>query len=145
MISASAHPIVMVHFWGTWCEPCRDELPGLLSRARELVASGRFELIAVAIDDEWHAILRFLHGTVPEAIVRPETPGVHRRFGASTLPDVYLVDAYGRLLVRTRAPGVVRPTRWRAPRPCARNARKTSSKTARDSVKPARTRSRDSR
>lgn len=91
---------VMVHFWATWCEPCRDELPGLLIRARELAASGRFELLAVAIDDDWDAIGRFFGGTVPRSIVRPETTDIHRRFGASTLPDTYLVDTNGKLVIR---------------------------------------------
>ena len=92
--------VVMVHFWATWCEPCRDELPGLLVRAHELAASGRFELLAVAIDDDWDAIGRFFGGTVPRAIVRPVVTDVHRRFGASTLPDTYLVDADGKLVIR---------------------------------------------
>ena len=92
--------VVMVHFWATWCEPCRDELPGLLARADELAAHGRFELIAVAVDDDWDAIRRFFGGTVPPAIVRPEQADIHRRFGASTLPDTYLVDASGKLVIR---------------------------------------------
>jgi thiol-disulfide isomerase/thioredoxin len=24
----------MVHFWATWCEPCREALPGLLALAQ---------------------------------------------------------------------------------------------------------------
>jgi hypothetical protein len=32
--------------------------------------------------------------------VRPDAPDVHRRFGASTLPDSYLVDARGNVVVR---------------------------------------------
>lgn len=91
---------VMVHFWATWCQPCRDELPGLLSRARELSATRRFELIAVAVEDDWDAIRRFFRGTIPASIVRPEIADVHRRFGTSTLPDTYLVDAAGMLVVR---------------------------------------------
>ena len=91
---------VMVHFWATWCEPCRDELPGLLTLTSELAATGRFELVAVAVDDDWEAIRRFFAGSIPRPIVRPDAAEVHRRFGASTLPDTYLVDARGRLVVR---------------------------------------------
>ena len=92
--------VVMVHFWATWCVPCRDELPGLLAVARELERGGRFQLIAVSVDDEWDQIRRFFAGNVPRGIVRPDVPEVHRRFGASTLPDTYVVDARGNLVIR---------------------------------------------
>lgn len=92
--------VVMVHFWATWCEPCRDELPGLLVLAKSLETSGTFELLAVSVDDEWDEMRLFFDGTIPRAAVRPEIAEIHRRFGASTLPDSYLVDRGGRLVGR---------------------------------------------
>lgn len=91
---------VMVHFWATWCKPCRHELPGLLATTDALAKSGRFELIAVTVDDDWDEVASFFGGKVPAAIVRPHESDVHARFGASTLPDTYLVDAQGRLVTR---------------------------------------------
>lgn len=92
--------VVMVHFWATWCEPCRDELPGLLALAKTLETSGTFELLAVSVDDEWDEMRIFFDGNIPRAAVRPEGTEVHRRFGASTLPDTYVVDTRGSLIVR---------------------------------------------
>ena len=91
--------VVMIHFWATWCEPCRDELPSLLALADEL--GDDFVLLAVSVDDDWEAMRRFFSaGTIHRAAVRPEGVDVHRRFGASTLPDTYLVDASGLLVQR---------------------------------------------
>lgn len=92
--------VVMVHFWATWCEPCRRELPGLLALAAVLQRGGTFELIAVSVDDKWEEIRSFFGGEIPRAVVRPAGSDVHRRFGASTLPDTYLVNANGELVVR---------------------------------------------
>ncbi len=92
--------VIMVHFWATWCAPCRDELPGLLRAAGELARTRPFELVAVSVDDEWSEIATFFAGRVPHAIVRPAGVDVHRLFGASTLPDTYLVDATGQVVAR---------------------------------------------
>lgn len=92
--------VVMVHFWATWCEPCRDELPGLLALANDLERAGRFRLIAVAVDDEWEAIRPFFGANIPRAVARPDIADAHRRFGASTLPDTYLIDARSNVVVR---------------------------------------------
>ena len=92
--------VVLVHFWATWCPPCRDELPGLLALANDLERGRQFRLLAVSVDDDWDQMREFFAGSVPRGIVRPEIPDAHRRFGASTLPDTYLIDARGRIVIR---------------------------------------------
>jgi len=99
-LSAARGKPVLVHFWGTWCGPCRAELPGLLAYAEELKQTQPFELIAIAVDDDWQAIQTFFGGAVPSVVVRPEDARAHLKFGASTLPDSYLVASDGQLLER---------------------------------------------
>ena len=50
-LSAQKGRVVLVNFWATWCDSCKDELPVLqeLQRAR---AGDRFELLAVSVDDD---------------------------------------------------------------------------------------------
>lgn len=91
--------IRVVHFWATWCKPCRTELPGLLALSRELRPRG-IDLIAVAVDDDWTDIRAFFDGEVPPEVVVATDPTVHRRFGVSTLPDSYVVDRTGKLVER---------------------------------------------
>ena len=42
---------MLLNFWATWCDSCKDELPALqdIQRAR---AGDRFELLAVNVDDD---------------------------------------------------------------------------------------------
>jgi thiol-disulfide isomerase/thioredoxin len=91
--------IHIVHFWATWCEPCRAELPGLLALARDVRARG-VNLVAIAVDDEWKDIRAFFAGDVPPEVVILDDASAHKRFGVSTLPDTYLVDRAGRLVER---------------------------------------------
>lgn len=50
-LSTQKGKVVLVNFWATWCDSCKDELPVLqdLQRSR---AGDRFELLAVDVDDD---------------------------------------------------------------------------------------------
>ena len=42
--------VLLVNFWGTWCAPCRRELPDIVSVRREFGPKG-FEVIGVAVNE----------------------------------------------------------------------------------------------
>ncbi len=44
-----ADKVTLLNFWGTWCPPCRRELPGLVRIAEGLAADGRFQFVPVSI------------------------------------------------------------------------------------------------
>lgn len=50
-LSGQKGRVVLLNFWATWCDSCKEELPVLneLQRAR---AGDRFELLAVSVDDD---------------------------------------------------------------------------------------------
>jgi thiol-disulfide isomerase/thioredoxin len=45
---ALAGRVTLLNFWGTWCPPCRRELPGLARMAAGLAREPRFQLVAVS-------------------------------------------------------------------------------------------------
>lgn len=46
--------VVMINFWGTWCPPCRRELPDIVKLRDELGPQG-FEVIGVNVGEEARA------------------------------------------------------------------------------------------
>ena len=56
---------LLLHFWATWCPPCRDELPALLAYA----ADAELSVLAVSLDQNWSAIRRFLGSDPPPAVL----------------------------------------------------------------------------
>lgn len=91
---------VLLHFWATWCPPCREELPALLALRdrRDLV------IVAVALDDDWPAVERFFGGRVPPEVVRDPARALIGHYEVGALPDTYLLDPRGVAIARFGGP-----------------------------------------
>jgi thiol-disulfide isomerase/thioredoxin len=89
--------VVVVNFWATWCEPCRDEMPSL-ERLRERLAGRPLEVLAVNYGEGNVKVRRFLQSqrlSLP-VLLDPDTQ-VARAWRAGGLPMTFLVDAKGRI------------------------------------------------
>ena len=67
---------LLVNFWATWCEPCRDEYPMLNELAKRYAPQG-LKVIGVSMDDDGDLILmrRFL------ARYKPVFPNYRKKAG----------------------------------------------------------------
>jgi thiol-disulfide isomerase/thioredoxin len=67
---------VLVNFWATWCEPCRDEYPMLNELAKQYAPQG-LRVVGVSMDDDGDLILmrRFL------ARYKPVFPNYRKKAG----------------------------------------------------------------
>lgn len=88
---------LLLHFWATWCEPCRTELPLLLKLSAP-------RTLLVSADENWQVVDHFFDGKVPTAVVLDSRGDARRAFEVGTLPDTYLLDASGRSLARFHGP-----------------------------------------
>jgi len=91
---------ILVHFWATWCPPCREELPALLALGKEISSSGRVRVVAVATDPGLQEIRTFFGGEPPSEVFRDYSGSARRNYRVSDLPDTYLVTADGVIRVR---------------------------------------------
>lgn len=52
--------VVLVDFWATWCDPCKEEIPDLVKMQERLQNKG-FTILGVSMDEEGRiAVQRFL-------------------------------------------------------------------------------------
>lgn len=91
------HPVV-VNFWGTWCPPCRDEIP-LLVEAYRIHQGDSLVILGVNGRDQelsTRVVQRFvadLHVTFP--ILLDEKGRVRRHYRLRALPTTVFVAADG--------------------------------------------------
>jgi thiol-disulfide isomerase/thioredoxin len=73
---------LVVTFWATWCEPCRDEYPILNELAKQYGAQG-LKVVGVSLDDDGDLILmrRFLARCKPVFPNYRKKPGDESEFG----------------------------------------------------------------
>ena len=91
--------VVLVNFWGTWCEPCKEETPALQAVYTDLAPQG-LEIIGVNLYNQEtqgrEAVRAFLE---PYGVAYPvalDTAGdTARAFQISPIPVSYFVDPQG--------------------------------------------------
>jgi thiol-disulfide isomerase/thioredoxin len=89
--------VVLVNFWATWCEPCRDEMPSI-ERLRAKMAGRPFEVLTVNYGEGVQRIEAFLRKQdikLP-VLLDPDKESA-ADWKAGGLPMTFLVDAEGRV------------------------------------------------
>ncbi|MBV9959998.1 MAG: TlpA family protein disulfide reductase [Acidobacteria bacterium] len=118
-----ARPL-LVNFWATWCEPCREEFPDLVRIEADYGKRG-LDVIFISLDDpsdikaavpdflrEVHAekLNTYLLNTTDPIIAIKETDPTWQ--GAVGLPVTFLFDAQGKIVFKHS--GRVKPAELRA-------------------------------
>jgi thiol-disulfide isomerase/thioredoxin len=89
--------VVLVNFWATWCEPCRDEMPAIV-RLQQKLKGKPFDVLAVNYGESKERVAEFLQRerfSLP-VLLDPDKQAAET-WNAKGLPMTFLVDADGRV------------------------------------------------
>ena len=95
---------VLVNFWASWCLPCRDESPALQSFYDRHRAQG-FTILGVDtrdLSDDGKAFVDKYEVTYPQ--LRDGDGNYGHDFGTTGVPENFLVNPKGQLVVIRRGP-----------------------------------------
>lgn len=94
--------VLFLHFWATWCPPCKVELPHMESLAKKLASQGdkaKMKFLAVCISDSQKALSSFMQKngyTFPSALDEPGL--VAMKYGIQGVPTSILISPEGKIL-----------------------------------------------
>ena len=87
--------VVVVNFWATWCQPCREELPSL-ERLRDAMRGRRFEVLTVNVAEGEPRVKGFLAEVPLRLPVLLDRDGdTQRAWKVRGLPATFLLDREG--------------------------------------------------
>ncbi len=93
--SLPAGEVTLLHFWATWCAPCRAEVPSLVKLYEEMQGKG-LKILAASTDQNINDVRQFVrqyHMRFP--VVLDSDMAVANRYGVTGFPETYIIDRQG--------------------------------------------------
>jgi cytochrome c biogenesis protein CcmG/thiol:disulfide interchange protein DsbE len=98
--------VVVLNFWASWCDPCKDEAPFLKATQASLTADGSGTVLGATYNDDPDKSRQFLHAyKLDFPVVRDVGTKLANGFGTTHLPETFVIDRTGRIVAISR--GVV--------------------------------------
>ena len=96
MIALNKGKVVVVNFFATWCPPCKEEIPGLVSIA-STYPSDQVAVIGVSVDQKASLVPPFIKPLKVNYPVFHAGNDVASAFGIRTIPHNVIYDAQGNM------------------------------------------------
>lgn len=100
---------VVINFWASWCQPCRQEAPALAEVAR---SASSVHFMGVSIQDQEAAANHFRQELSPPYPVGLAVRGSYLDFGVTGPPETFFIDRHG--IIRARYAGPIDAATLRA-------------------------------
>lgn len=98
--------VVLLDFWATWCGPCVEEIPNLLTNYRKYKAQG-FDILGVSLDEDKEALTGFVAARkLPWPQIFDGRKGENATlYGVRAIPFTLLIGRDGKIVaVNPRGP-----------------------------------------
>jgi peroxiredoxin len=93
-LAAHAGKVVVVDFWATWCQPCKQSFPAYQKLLEQM--NGQMVVLAVSQDDDAQGIAAFVADTGAKfPVLWDEGKAVAKSYDPPTMPSAFVVDPSG--------------------------------------------------
>jgi len=92
--------VVVLDFWATWCEPCKQEIPRLIDLQNRYSAQG-LQVLGISMDDSEPPVRTFQQNFKMNYPVAVGTAKLADQYGGVLgLPITFVIDRQGRIFSR---------------------------------------------
>jgi cytochrome c biogenesis protein CcmG/thiol:disulfide interchange protein DsbE len=89
--------VLLVDFWASWCEPCRQSFPVMDDLLTKYGPRG-LVIVAVSVDEKDSDMQKFLKKMKPSfMVVRDASAKLVAKVGVPTMPTSFLIDQQGKV------------------------------------------------
>jgi thiol-disulfide isomerase/thioredoxin len=91
---------LILHFWATWCGPCREEMPELVKFVNDTKGDANVEFLAVSVDEDWKVVDAWLkeHGIVGLPVALDPKGAIASRYGTTGYPETFFIAPSGEIV-----------------------------------------------
>jgi thiol-disulfide isomerase/thioredoxin len=98
---------IVLHFWASWCPPCKEELP-VYNKFYNENKDKNIEFITVSVDSTKRALTSFMENRDLNFNSFHDKEGLARKFLVRAIPTTYIINEKG-IMVRKKLGSI----RWR--------------------------------
>jgi cytochrome c biogenesis protein CcmG/thiol:disulfide interchange protein DsbE len=99
---------VVVNFWNSWCQPCRQEAPSLARFYAQHARDKHFAMVGIVIDDSPAAARRYVQARrIPWQIAFDPDSRAALDFGTTGQPETYAISPDGVIVAKRSGPATV--------------------------------------
>lgn len=90
--------VVVLNFWATWCGPCREEIPSLISLEKRFAPQG-VEVVGISLDQQSAAFVRNFAKKleINYPVVMGNREIAEEYGGIEAIPTTFIIDRKGRV------------------------------------------------
>jgi thiol-disulfide isomerase/thioredoxin len=91
---------VLLDFWATWCQPCRDAIPGI-EKLHKAYSDQGLVVLGVSMDQGgWDSVRTFVKERGMTYIILKGTDDVSSDYQVRTIPMLVIIDKTGKVVKR---------------------------------------------
>jgi cytochrome c biogenesis protein CcmG/thiol:disulfide interchange protein DsbE len=98
LVSDRGH-VVVLNFWASWCQPCKQEAPELSSFAWQQ-RNGGARVVGVVFNDSVSAAKSFnaYYGSLYPSVAQDTNGSIANSYGVTSPPTTFIIDRHGRVV-----------------------------------------------